>query len=104
MRIIFILFLILCITFGNILFAQDTETKISGKITGNNNKPINGANVVIENSIDGSTSDSTGYFEFTSSKTGTVTLLFTAIEYGEKRVDVLLDPGKTVQVSVQLKK
>lgn len=104
MRIISILSLILCMTIGNTLFAQDTETKISGKITGNNNKPINGANVVIENSIDGSTSDSTGYFEFTSSKTGVVTLLFTAIDYGEKRVDALLDPGKSVQVNVQLKK
>ena len=104
MKVIFILSLMLCGIIGNTLLAQDTETKISGKITGNNNKPLNGANVVIENSIDGSTSDSTGYFEFTSSKTGSVTLLFTAIEYGEKRVDVLLDPGKAVQVNVQLKK
>jgi len=89
---------------GNSLIAQDTETKISGKINGKENKPLSGANVVIEGSIDGATSDSAGYYEFTTSKTGKVTLLFTAIEYGEKRVETIVDPGKSVQVNIQLKK
>lgn len=88
----------------NLLRAQDEETKISGKVTGKGSKPLNGANVVIEGSIDGATSDSTGYFEFTTSKSGKVTLLFTAIDYDEKRVDAFVDPSKPVEANVQLKK
>jgi hypothetical protein len=50
------------------LFAQDT--KIYGTIKDQDSKPINGANVVIEGSIDGATADSTGYYEFETTKTG----------------------------------
>ncbi len=86
--------------------AQTTgpDTKISGKITGEENKPLNGANVVIEGSIDGATTDSTGYFEFETSKTGSQTLLFTAIDYNEKSVTITIQYGKPVEVNVKLKK
>ena len=101
-RIITILILLI-LPAANALFAQSTDTKIYGKITGKENKPLNGANVVIEGSIDGATSDSTGTFEFETSKSGKVTLLFTAIDYTEKRVDAIVDPGKPVQANVQLR-
>ncbi len=98
--------LILPILLGSSLKAQtiDPETKISGKITGEGNKPLNGANVVIEGSIDGATTDSLGYFEFETSKTGTQTLLFTAIEYNEKRLTINIESGKPVEINVKLNK
>jgi hypothetical protein len=81
-----------------------SDVKISGRVTGDESKPLGGANVVIEGSIDGATTDSLGYFEFETSKTGTQTLLFTAIDYNEKRVTITIEPGKPVEVNVKLKK
>lgn len=94
-----VLFLIL---YSAALHAQDI--KISGKITGDENLPLNGANVVIEGTIDGATTDSTGYYEFETSKTGSQNLLFTAIDYSDKRQTVVLEAGKPVEINVQLKK
>ncbi|MBL8018016.1 MAG: TonB-dependent receptor [Ignavibacteria bacterium] len=94
-----VLFLIL---YSAALQAQDI--KISGKITGDENLPLNGANVVIEGTIDGATTDSTGYYEFETSKTGSQNLLFTAIDYSDKRQTVVLEAGKPLEINVQLKK
>ncbi len=81
-----------------------SDVKISGKVTGDGSKPLSGANVVIEGTIDGATTDSLGYFEFETSKTGNQTLLFTAIDYNEKRVTIVIEPGKPVEVNIKLKK
>ena len=49
------------------LFAQ---VWISGKMTDNKNKPINGASITIKNSYDGTTTDSLGNFAFTTTEKG----------------------------------
>lgn len=100
------IFIVLPILLGSVLKAQDTdpETKISGKVKGEENAPLNGANVVIEGSIDGATTDTLGYFEFETSKTGTQILLFTAIDYKERKVTITIQPGKPVEVNVKLNK
>jgi len=85
-------------------FSQDKQAKISGKITGDKNQPLNAANVVIEGTIDGATSDSTGYYEFETLKTGPVSLLYTALDYTDKRKDVTLETGKQYEVNIQLGK
>jgi vitamin B12 transporter len=103
MRLTLTLILFLSVSAINITSAQDIETKIYGKVKGKSNAPLNGANVVIEGSIDGATADSTGYFEFETSKSGKVELLFTAIDYNEKRQEVIVDPGKPIEVNVQLR-
>lgn len=82
----------------------NTDIKISGNISSTDNKPIPGANVVIEGTVDGATSDTTGYFEFETSKTGNVTLIFTAIDYQEKQVSIAIQPGKPVEINVKLSK
>ena len=83
---------------------QAQDIKISGKITGDENAPLNGANVVIEGTIDGATTDSTGYYEFETSRTGSQNLLFTAIDYSDKRQTVVLEAGKPMELNVRLKK
>jgi hypothetical protein len=82
--------------------AQDT--KISGKITGENKTPLSGANVVIEGSIDGATTDTAGYYEFETSKTGNQNLLFTYFDYNEKRQTINIESGKPVELNITLKK
>lgn len=84
--------------------AEAQDTKIFGRVTGENNTPLNGANVVIEGSIDGATTDSTGYFEFETSKTGLQNLLFTYFEYNEKRQSLSIEAGKPIELNVMLKK
>jgi len=86
----------------NLSFSQDV--KISGKITGEKDEPLNGANVVIEGSIDGATSDSTGYYEFETSKTGSQNLLFTYYDYNDKRQTVVIEAGKNIEFNIKLKK
>jgi vitamin B12 transporter len=84
------------------IFAQDT--KITGKVTGEEDIPLNGANIVIEGSIDGATTDSTGYFEFETSKSGTQTIIVTYLEYNEKKQTVIIEPGKPIELIVKMKK
>ncbi|MBE2228963.1 MAG: carboxypeptidase-like regulatory domain-containing protein, partial [Ignavibacteria bacterium] len=83
-------------------FAQDAM--ISGKITGEKNTPLFGANVVIEGTIEGATTDSTGYYEFETSKTGVQNLLFTYLDCNEKRQTVNIEAGKPMELNVQLQK
>lgn len=96
--------LTLLILFFLIAALQAQDIKISGKITGDENAPLNGANVVIEGTIDGATTDSTGYYEFETSRTGLQNLLFTAIDYSDKRQTVVLEAGKPMELNVRLKK
>ncbi|MGH2574273.1 MAG: TonB-dependent receptor [Ignavibacteria bacterium] len=84
--------------------AYPQDAKISGKITDSNNKPLFGANVVIEGTIEGATADSAGIFEFETSLTGKYTLIITAIDYKEKRQGINLESAKTIEVSVKLSK
>lgn len=100
MKYLFTLFLILSLSIS--VFGQDV--KISGKITGEQNAPLFGANVVIEGTIDGATTDSAGYYEFETSKTGVQNLLFTYLDYNEKRQTVNIESGKPMELNVQLKK
>ena len=73
-RIITILFLICQIS----LFAQTT---ISGKVTDSKNKPINGANVYLDGTYDGASTNEKGEFSFTTEEKGTQTLVISFISY-----------------------
>jgi len=85
-------------------FSSAQDTKISGKITGEDNKPLFGANVVIQGTIDGATSDLNGYYEFETSKAGDHVLLFTAIDYNEKKIAVIIEAGKPIEANAKLNK
>ena len=107
MKVKFIQFVILLMPLiggSAVLFSQasDPDTKISGTVSDESGKPLAGANVVIEGTIDGAATDTTGYFEFETTKTGKVTLIFTAIDYREKQVRIEIQAGKPVEVNVRL--
>jgi outer membrane cobalamin receptor len=59
-------------------FAQSI---ISGKVTENNGTPILGANVYLDGTYDGASSDSNGEFSFTTSESGTKTLIISFVSY-----------------------
>lgn len=84
--------------------STNTLTRISGQVTSESDKPINGANVVIEGSIDGATADSTGNFEFETSKSGNVNIIISAIDYKEKFIPVVISSGKGLELKIKLTK
>ena len=93
MRKDFILFLLLLT--GLTTMAQ---VKISGKIKDNKGKPIPGISITLKDTYDGSVSDSSGNFSFTTSETGTHNIDITGVGYHEyttvvelKNTPVVLD-------------
>ncbi len=84
---------------------QDSAAAIiKGTVKSGEGKPIDGANVVIKGTIDGATTDSSGYFEFETSKFGSRVLLVTAIEFGDKEFDIDIIPGQVIIKNVTITK
>ncbi len=72
------------------LIKSFSQTTISGKVTDTKGFPIEGANVYLEGSYDGGTTDISGFFSFRTSETGTQTLVisFLSFETFKKLADV----------------
>ena len=110
MKKLYTLFLLLIICNG--ISAQDsTETEeetqttlISGFVRGDKDSLLRGANLVIEGSIDGATTDEKGYYEFETEKTGPQSLLITMIDYNKKKVSLDIISGINVELNVKLSK
>lgn len=64
--------------FASATFAQFT---ISGKVTDDKGKPVRGASISLENTIDGTTSDSAGNFSFTTGEKGNQTIVATDVAH-----------------------
>ena len=104
------IFIVVNLFFFTSAFAENTDStsikpvKIYGVITGEKNKPLEGANLVIQGSIDGATSDSKGYYEFETEKTGKQILIITALEYSEKKTDIDIIPGTDMKLDFGMSK
>jgi hypothetical protein len=72
------LLFILSFIITNQFFAQTT---INGKVTDAKGVAVIGANVYLEGTYDGSTTDDNGVFSFTTNETGTQTLKISYISY-----------------------
>ena len=62
-------------------YSVQAQTKISGKIIDNKNKPVPGISITLKNTYDGTTSDSSGNFSFSTDEKGTQTLEASATGY-----------------------
>ncbi len=71
------------ITFFMLMFVSlgFAQTKIAGKVTDPKGKPLSGANVFLDGTYDGASTDTEGNFSFTTTETGTVTLKITYLTY-----------------------
>ncbi|SFZ93919.1 Outer membrane cobalamin receptor protein [Flaviramulus basaltis] len=58
-----------------------SQTTINGKVFNTKNEPIVGANIYLEGTYDGSTSDESGAFSFRTSETGSATLVASYLSY-----------------------
>lgn len=102
MKILFTSIFVLVLAFNTL--AQDSVTVIKGTVKNKEGKPVEGANLVIEGSIDGATADEKGYFEFETDKTGQNTLLITAIDYSDKKINLDIEIGRTITLEITLTK
>jgi len=76
MKISIITFLVLFLPF--LTFSQNT---VSGTVTDNTGTPINGANVYLEGTYDGTSSNENGNFSFETSEMGTQTLTISYVSF-----------------------
>ncbi len=76
------------ILFLFLTFQLSAQVEISGTVFSENNETVPGANVFIQNSYDGTTSDSLGNFRFTTDLTGEQTLIVSFVGYQTKAVEL----------------
>ncbi|MBC7553354.1 MAG: carboxypeptidase-like regulatory domain-containing protein [Taibaiella sp.] len=81
---------IAALAFAATSFVAAAQIKISGKVVDKAEKPIKGANVYLDNTIDGGTSDSLGNFTFTTTETGSQTLVATEISHENMGLPLVL--------------
>ena len=97
MKKIFTLFLSLCSI--TLTFAQTT---ISGNVSDTKKEKLPGANIIIKDTYDGTTTDSIGNFTFTTYETGTQILIVSFIGY-ENYSDTIKLSATTINLDIVLK-
>ncbi len=74
------------------------QTTISGTVTTKKNIPIINANVYLENTYDGATTNAEGKFSFTTSETGSVTLVISYLAYKTYKQTATVDSLKNLSI------
>ncbi|WP_396184181.1 TonB-dependent receptor, partial [Flavobacterium sp.] len=77
-----------------------SQNVISGKVVDEKEQPIPGANVYLEGTYDGGSTDENGQFNFTTNETGTKTLTisFLSFETYSKAIDVSQFQNQTIKL------
>jgi vitamin B12 transporter len=93
--------------FFSLLFFITTTTvvaqvKISGKVVDNKGKPLAGISIVLKDTYDGATTDSTGNFSFTTSEKGNQLLEATSAGYRSFEQNISIGAGD-ISLSITLK-
>lgn len=96
MKTIFTFLILIC------SIALHVQTRISGTVKSANGETISGANIVLVNTYDGTSTDSIGRFKFTTSETGKQLLRFTAVGFKTDSTWINLE-GKEMVLTLQLK-
>jgi vitamin B12 transporter len=78
-------------------FSSPAQVRISGKVSDNRNKPVRGASVVIKNSYDGATSDSSGAYSFTTTEKGSQLLEVSSTGYNTASIAFAIGSEPLVQ-------
>ncbi len=80
----------------------NAQTKISGKVTDNHNKALQGISISIKDSYEGGTSDSLGNYSFITSEKGTLVLQASATGYKSFDQNINLN-GTSLKINISLK-
>ncbi len=94
-------FMLLLQLMGIWLFANTNASyQLKGRITDENGSPLAGASVVLENTLQGCTTDSNGKYSLNKVKSGVYTLSVSFVGYEKKSLEVNLDRDLTVDLSL----
>lgn len=92
------IFTLLALTVFSVgLFAQQTFL-ISGTVTDKNGEAIIGANVLVEGSYDGTSTDIDGTYSFSTDAAGPQTIVFQYLGYEDQRQDVELGEVASIEI------
>ena len=80
---------IICLVMVSSLYASALHF-ISGVITDNRSNPLYGANVVLQNTFQGSTTDSLGFYKIENLDVGKYTIMVSYIGYKTKKLDIYI--------------
>jgi vitamin B12 transporter len=78
------------------------STIVEGRVTGEAGEVLDAANVFLEGTLDGASSDKDGNFRFVTEETGKYILQIRMMGYGEFRKEVFLE-GETIRIEANLK-
>ncbi|MFI5172358.1 MAG: carboxypeptidase-like regulatory domain-containing protein, partial [Chitinophagales bacterium] len=86
----------------SIITLSFAQTTISGTIIDNKKEKLPGANVILKDTYDGTTTDSTGQYSFATSETGSQILMVSFIGY-EDHFDTIELSGGNIKLDIILK-
>ena len=78
-----------------------SQTTISGKIVDEKNNPIPNANIYINGTYDGATSNNTGEFSFASTVDGNQTLVISALSFEMKKFEIVISKYQNQTLSLK---
>lgn len=78
------------------------QSTISGKVTDDKGKPVIGASVYLDNTLDGGTSDSTGKFKFTTTEKGNQTIIATEVGHENAGQPITVN-GDVKDITIKMK-
>ena len=76
-------------------FSASADSRISGKVVNSFEKPVKGVNVYLDNTIDGSTTDSLGEFSFTTEEKGNQTIVATLTGFETTGIPIVVSGDVT---------
>lgn len=91
---------VMLLFWGNFLFGQSGE--ISGLVKDNNNQPVIGANVIIENSLYGTATDSKGLYKFLNIPNGNYIVSVSVIGFSRVVSDTLTIKENKIELDFTL--
>jgi len=79
-------------------FHAAAQYKISGKVLDENEKPVKGASVYLDNTLDGGTTDSLGFFKFNTTEKGNQTIVASEVSHEISGIPIVVmgDVGNIV--------
>ncbi len=78
------------------------QINVAGFVTDQNGEPITGANVYLQDTYDGASTDTTGYFSFETTEEGDWVLVATFIGYKSEELPIILGDGSS-KIYISLK-
>ncbi len=101
---LFILIILCAFIFPSSLFAFDEQrATINGYVTeAQTGEAIWGANVILDGTTTGTSTNSSGFYTLSRVQPGTYTVVFSFVGFQDKRVEITLEEGETLRLDAEL--